>query len=202
MVRRTLVGLAALTIVCLVSDVTAHTRLTSPTPRSDSDGLKSGPCGNVTRTTSPMSVAPGESITVTWLETVDHPGYYRIALSPDSDDGFDDNVLADDITDVDCPSTPCSYTQEVTIPANPPCTDCTLQLIQFMGTAAPYSPYFSCADLEITGVGSPDAGPDNMGDGDVDGGCQVSGASSRGGLLTLLLVCLVLGWSGRHRTRS
>ena len=181
-------------------EASAHTRLTSPTPRSDSDGLKTGPCGNVARTGTPMTVNAGDTVNVAWLETINHPGFYRIALSLSGDDGFDDNILETDIADVNCTSTPCSYTQDITIP-DVTCDDCTLQLIQFMGNQAPYSPYFSCADLEIIGTGgSPDAGAGDD-DGGADGGCQVSGRTASSTIGTWLLVCLVLGASARRRRK-
>ncbi len=174
----------------------AHTLLTNPTPRSSSDGLKTGPCGGVSPTNAPMVVEGGETITISWLETVNHPGYYRIALSLDGDQGFDDNVLADNIADINCTSTPCDYSADVTFP-DIDCPNCAMQLIQYMGNAAPYSLYFSCADIQIggDGGGSPDAGPSGNGDnGGVDGGCSVTSRAGSGGIATLLLICLVLGY--------
>ena len=82
-----------------VETASAHTLLTNPTPRDNNDGLKTGPCGNVAQTSTPMEVNAGDTITVGWLETINHPGYYRIALSLAGDTGFDDNVLADNIAD-------------------------------------------------------------------------------------------------------
>jgi uncharacterized protein (TIGR03382 family) len=159
----------------------AHTLMTSPTPRSQSDGLKTGPCGNVAATDTPNELVAGSTITVSWLETVDHPGYYRIAYSAPGDADFEDNVLVDQIPDVPCADAPCSYTAEVTLPSEP-CEGCALQLIQFMGTAAPYSPYFSCADVALMapGPGASDAGvgdPDPQGSPGVSGGCNSGGGA-------------------------
>ena len=73
----------------------AHARLTSPTPRNTAAN-KTGPCG-VARTANATNFMPGQTITVTWAETVNHPGYYRIAFSPSADMGFDANVLLNNI---------------------------------------------------------------------------------------------------------
>lgn len=194
-----LVGLFAFAAVATPA-AHAHTMLSSPAPRVDNDGLKSGPCGpGSTRTDTPMIVAPGSTLTVQWLETVNHPGYFRLALSMGGDQGFDDHVLADDIADQDCQATPCNYTEEVQLP-DVECLECTLQLIQFMGTAEPYSPYFSCADLMITND-PPDGGGGGDGDGDgtAGGGCQVTSTTGRGAATTILLLCLVLGITSRRK---
>lgn len=172
--------------------------LSSPAPRVAEDGLKTGPCGpNSTRTDTPMIVAPGSTLNVQWLETVEHPGYYRLALSMANDEGFEDNVLQDQIPDEVCSAPPCNYSIDITLP-DVECLDCTLQLIQFMGTAEPYSPYFSCADLMITG----DPGGDGEGDGDGDasagGGCQVGSDAGHGAAATLLLLCVVLAITRRR----
>jgi MYXO-CTERM domain-containing protein len=191
--------LASALIACLTvapSVAAAHTLMTSPTPRSDSDGLKTGPCGNVAATDAPNELMAGSTITVRWLETVDHPGYYRIAYSMPGDADFEDHVLLDQIADVDCPDEPCSYTAEVTLPSEP-CEGCALQLIQYMGTAAPYSPYFSCTDVTLmaapgpvegdAGVGDPDPGTSPGG---VTGSCS-SGSGGSAGLAIFLAMALV-----------
>ena len=59
----------------------AHIVLMSPTPRSNA-ALKTGPCGGIEADGDAAAYEPGAAITVSWLETVDHPGYYRIAFSP------------------------------------------------------------------------------------------------------------------------
>lgn len=184
------------TITALIawsSSATGHILLQDPQPRNNNDGIKSGPCGGVPRTDTPAVFSPGETITVSWLETIDHPGYYRVAFSSADDQGFDDNVLLDDITDEVCTSAPCPYSVEVTLP-DQPCAACTLQLIQFMGTGPTYSPYFSCADVVLEG--DPIIDPDPPGD--QDGGCQASGGPS--GWLVGLLCALIAGVMFRRRT--
>lgn len=198
----------ALAALLLVPELAhGHALLLSPGPRNNDDGLKVGPCGNVAPTDSPTVLTAGDIIEVSWLETVEHPGYYRIAFSPGGDLGYDDHVLADDIPDIVCSAPPCHYSHSVTLPGEP-CTGCSLQLIQYMGRQAPYSPYFSCADLELVSPDEPDppdAGPDidppggDAGAGDpaspVSGGCAVSSAraSSSAGTLVLLLLAAAIG---------
>lgn len=211
----------AIALSCLLgSSAWAHTRLTYPVPRSPSDGLKTGPCGGVPPGT-PNLIAVGSTITVVWNETIDHPGYFRIAWSPPGDQGFEQNVLLDNIPDQVCTAPPCEYRADVTLP-DQKCQGCALQIIQFMGTAAPYSPYFSCADVDLVdaseipdaGVPMPDAGASG---GDVDagptdgsdagigggaatgvGGCAAGGQGG-GGALALLGLALVA--IGRRRRR-
>lgn len=158
----------------------AHIRMDQPVARNVwaagpfQDPIKQGPCGsgaNDPRTTDPEKIntfAPGETITVSWNETIDHPGFYRISIDMDGQDDFVTPTSAADIQDP--PVLPIlmdgipdeasgTYSVEVTLP-NETCDNCTLQLIQFMDEDEAES-YFVCADLVIEG-------PVN-GDGDGDG---------------------------------
>lgn len=144
-----------ITMLCNSGPVNAHVRwsLDSITPpRTNSTGLKENPCGGAARTSTPAIFSGGQTINVTFEETVNHLGYYRIAFSPANDLNFDDNVLIEYIPDATSTG---SYTREITLPVDV-CTDCTLQVIQVMTTApnpAPSQFYYSCADIEITDVG-------------------------------------------------
>ncbi|MBS1123398.1 MAG: hypothetical protein H6Q90_5626 [Deltaproteobacteria bacterium] len=182
------------TAVLLVTTATAqaHIALTFPPPRIADQ--KEGPCGKVgsTRGTTVTAFQPGETITVEWNETVDHPGHYRIAFDDAGNDAFQNPNNPND----NFPSTMVEpiadkagghYTQQVTLPTEP-CTDCTLQLMQIMTTTVPYNSfYYQCADITIGG----DAPPP----GDVDGGCS-AGAGAGPGLLVV-----VLGALARRRRR-
>jgi uncharacterized protein (TIGR03382 family) len=183
----------------------AHIQLTSPLPRTLQQ--KAGPCGDATtpRSQNPTVLEPGATITVTWNETINHPGHFRISFDADGQDftvplDFDDttqseNVLVDLIADANGGS----YTQEITLP-NVECESCTLQLIQMMTDKAPYGDgndiYFQCADVALrTGGGpapvGPDAGTGGGGGGDDDdtgdgsggggGGADAVGGCSAGG---------------------
>lgn len=114
-------------------------------PRNMSTGLKSGPCGGIARTNAPTVLTAGQSLVVQWEQTVNHPGYYRIAFSPSGDANFDDNVLVPMFQNV---ANQQFFETTITVPSTP-CTDCTLQLIQYMTENDPPSLYYSCSDIEI-----------------------------------------------------
>ncbi|MCI0505969.1 MAG: lytic polysaccharide monooxygenase [Gammaproteobacteria bacterium] len=129
----------------------AHARfvLDSATPpRSYSDGIKTGPCGNIPRTQNPATFDAGQQITVEWEETINHPGYFRVAFSPEGDLGFDDNVLYQADDNQDDLNVPHFYSAAVTLP-NEACENCTLQLIQYMTDRNPPTLYYSCADIRL-----------------------------------------------------
>ncbi len=180
--------LAAFTLV--PSFASAHVTLTSPTPRTTAQkdpvcGVVNGARANVT------TIAPGSTITVEWLETVDHPGHYRIAFDDDGEDfpvpptelegasaGMP-TVMIDPITDIQDGMLPAGgrpYSQQITLP-NIECENCTLQLIQMMTDKLPYTAtidavaaddiYYQCADIRLSNSAPPpmpDAGvPDDGG---------------------------------------
>ncbi len=172
----------------------AHIALKSPVARSnDQIQLKTGPCGQTTnaRTNNVTVFKPGQTITVAWDETVNHPGHYRISFDPNGTNfpnpkSFVDvsggvNVLVDGIADKSG-LTPIAYTQQVTLP-NVECNNCTLQVIQVMTDKPPYDPgptgndiYYQCADLVLT---NSDAGLPPPSDGGVivDAGPPIDGGS-------------------------
>jgi uncharacterized protein (TIGR03382 family) len=152
--------LAALLLVPSLAH--AHAVLLDPPPR-DPNQIKTFPCGGAGPTAAASaqrtSYAAGSTITVEFSEFVQHPGYFRIAFSPNGLDGFDQHVLVPMIADTNGSH----YSVQVTLP-NTPCDSCSLQLIQCMDGSLPpvasCSNYYSCADLVLTGAaGTPDAGP-------------------------------------------
>src|SRR5690606_35505952 len=52
--------------------------------------IKSAPCGRPDgeRGQHVYTYAPGETITVSWVDYLAHPGYFRIAFDDDGDDDF------------------------------------------------------------------------------------------------------------------
>lgn len=192
--------------------VSAHLNLTFPPPRTTS--LKSGPCGaqGSTRGTAVSTFLPGQTITVTWDEFVDHPGHFRIAFDDEGDDifvdpqGFDDvsggpGVLLDGIADRSGGGV---YSQEITLP-DIECDNCTLQVIQVMSDKAPYGDgndmYYQCADLVLSADAEPDENPmpattaEPPVEPDDEGcGCRSGGTVAAIGLLVLPL----LGWRRRR----
>lgn len=176
-------------LVLLSGTASAHIAMTKPAPRGVDQ--KAGPCGRSgsTRGTNVTEFAPGETITVEWDETVDHPGHYRIAFDDDGNDftnpnNPDDNfptTMVEPIAD----KSGGHYTQTITLPTTP-CDNCTLQLVQVMTTAVPYNSfYFQCADIRITGdVPPPDDDEDPPAE--TEGGCSAGGGVGGGGILLAL----------------
>lgn len=168
----------------------AHVQLDQPTRRQtelSGSGLeqKTWPCGRNARSANVTVLQPGQTITVRWTETIQHPGHFRIAFDQDGQDGFQDPVC---LTNCDTLSSPTfdfnndpgilmdnipdqvtdTYEVQVTLP-NVECENCTLQLIQVMYDKPPYTTepddplsddmYYQCADLALRpGGASPDAG--------------------------------------------
>jgi hypothetical protein len=200
----------ALFLLC--SNVLAHVQFSYPTPRrpgSGNEDIKNGPCGCSTdacpngdvRNPSRVTVLePGETITVTFNETVNHPGFYRISFDEDGQDAFEPPplsrsaiqtgtptlpVLLDDIEDIEDGMRSHMYEVEVTLP-NVECENCTLQLIQVMVTDATWPEeeiYFTCADIALraSGGGTGGAGAGGMSAGGMPGGGMSAGGTAGGG---------------------
>jgi uncharacterized protein (TIGR03382 family) len=212
----------ALALVAAAPTVAAaHIQLSGPLPRTLEQKQPNCGLATSTRSANPTVYAPGETITVSWNETIDHPGHYRIMFDVDGEDGFPlpvtlddqfDGVLANYIPDM----VGGAYTQEVTLP-DLECENCTLQLIQVMKAAPPFTVddiYFQCADIALRVGGGPDAGPGDGPDagpgdpGDDDpgnppdavGGC--SAGAGAGGPATLVVGILAGALGIRRRRRG
>ena len=178
---------AALAAVTVPTAVHAHFKLLEPASwlieDQRGDPQKTGPCGGTNTDYGKPSYAVtkavgGSQLHLKVLETIYHPGHYRVALavnSPaelppdpkattaDSDRGprsvsaeimspIQAPVLADGLwahqAKVDTP-----FETDVTLP-NISCKRCTLQIIQFMEQHAVNNPgmftYHHCAALQIT----------------------------------------------------
>lgn len=179
-------------VVSLPEQAHAHANLTEPKPRNDVANKEPGPCGGVPRTSSATTYAKGSSITVKWLETIDHVGCFQIALSAANDANF---VLLSQIDDP-MNGTPLARQTTVQLPADLTCDNCTLVLRQLMinASCAPNAEppvgetYYSCADIRITGDGdagpATDAGaapPAASGVGDPSGSAPAAGSSGPSG---------------------
>lgn len=203
---------SAVAIVSLSTLGNAHISLDMPVSRyyqasssqADQVKQKAGPCGvsgdGRTLTDSLISTyKPGETITVTWRETIQHPGHFRIAFDSDGQDfafpGEDSPsgvvILADNIAD----KSSANYSQQVTLP-DIECSNCTLQLIQVMTTdPPPYSAtgdlYFNCADivLKADAAGSTGTGGATSGTGGTaatTGGSRSLGGAGSGATTVVL----------------
>lgn len=148
-----------------------HAELVSPRPRSPGAKKEPGPCGGVLATGNPTPLIAGSTLKVDFKETVDHPGRYRIAFSPNATDTvaiYDANILLNNIPDLQgavSDLNPRNYSANITVPTTL-CNPCSLQLIQYMTENTPPTLYYSCADIRIVapgtqldgGVATPDAG--------------------------------------------
>ncbi|MBK9516295.1 MAG: lytic polysaccharide monooxygenase [Anaeromyxobacter sp.] len=177
------------------------------------DEMKFGPCGRLggARTLTPTTFAPGQVITVTFDEFINHPGFYRIAFDPA---GHDDlappsydaaslawtspagvQVLADRIPDA---AVGLTHGEVVVTLPEVECDGCTLQLIQVMTDKPPFDGgddlYYQCADLVLARTPGVDPPPAPVAP-EPAGGCASGGG---GGVLALLgLLALV----GAHQAR-
>ena len=135
--------------------------------------IKSAPCGRPDgdRGKHVYTYAPGETVQLSWVEYVGHPGYYRIAFDSDGEDDFKNpasikpagracaagerncgagdfynnkTVLIDDFGRHDDAPHGKRYSVDVKLPAVE-CENCTLQIIQVM-TEQAKSPYDPAAD--------------------------------------------------------
>ncbi|MCW5804500.1 MAG: lytic polysaccharide monooxygenase [Deltaproteobacteria bacterium] len=175
--------LTSLLLLFAASEATAHIHLTNPKARTDSltGDQKDQHCGVIGQTRNPARVTtyrPGETITVTWMETINHPGHFRIAFQPSGDtfgippagngppsgfpsldqtgqtDGAGALILKDFIADG-------TLSTDITFP-NMECDNCTLQFIQVMTDKPPYTVdansddvYFNCADITLSNAAPP-----------------------------------------------
>lgn len=217
------------------------------------DPQKSAPCGQAdpglaavpTNEVTPFS--PGDRITITIDETIFHPGHYRVVLSPNGMNGLPADPPVTAVGSDPCGSTvispatfpvladgqlqhtsPFSGPQsfQVTLPAGMTCTNCVLQVAQYMSNHALNNPggcfYHHCAMISIQASGGSgggsggagggaggaaglDGGPAGTGDGGPSGGeddgsgcgCAAAGL----GATPTPIALLVAWWFGRVRRR-
>jgi MYXO-CTERM domain-containing protein len=196
----------------------AHFILQSPAAATEQSPLgdpqKAPPCGDngsAVATGVVTSFQAGETITVTIEETIFHPGHYRIALA------LDDGIFPEE-PPVTPGSTPCGSAPidpapafpvladgvfqhsepfgepqsiQITLPDDVSCTNCQLQIIQFMSEHGLNDPggcyYHHCAEisLEADPVGATEGttAPGEESGGDSTGGApsSTSGVDDTGG---------------------
>jgi hypothetical protein len=181
--------------------VEAHALLNNPMPRDQQDGYKDppmtppgtgAPCGISEASSQPHNtLTAGAPITVTWSETINHPGCFVIDFSAANDQSFQILGVKSHMN----PPAPTSPTKakprmwslDVTLPSTP-CPKCTLRLRQLMLTSDVTadkcppasipngSTYYSCSNVALTAT-STGAG----GTGGATTGAGGTGGSARGG---------------------
>ncbi len=166
--------LAVTLLTASASIAQAHVHLLQPLSRTDDalgDPQKEQHCGNPaqTRTTRVTTYHPGETITVKFVETIEHPSWFRIAFQPNGEvfelppasNGNSINAMGvasasnfptENLTGMTDPATGTmvlmdriadgakDVMREMTVTLpNMECTNCTLQLIQVMQNNPPYT---------------------------------------------------------------
>jgi MYXO-CTERM domain-containing protein len=200
----------------------AHFHLNEPAATlvqaTNGDPQKVAPCGGAgTASNAVTTYTPGGMLTLKLAETISHPGHYRVAIAQDAASlpaappvtavGADQcgstviaqnpmmPLLADGLFTAITPADGEQITQ-IQLPAGYECTNCVVQVIEFMSNHAAPCFYYHCATVTISNnAPAPDAGvnvtPDadtgsgsgsNMG-GEISGGCSTGNAT---GLLALL----------------
>ncbi|MDI3282703.1 SCE4755 family polysaccharide monooxygenase-like protein [Polyangium sp. 15x6] len=150
------------------SSAFAHAVLMNPPPLTNDDNAKSGPCGcyfgaspedpaeDGSAAACPASgykvtdLMVGQPVQVTWKETVNHNGKFRVAISTKSIDTVKradlDAAVFYEANDANSQSGGLVSTT-ITVP-DTPCENCVIQLRQYMeGASKPY--YYSCAAVNI-----------------------------------------------------
>lgn len=208
--------LASFLLVAVPSVSWAHISMLQPKERTDGfNDQKNRHCGTPgwSRAANPSRTAtyrPGQTIRVMYRETVNHPGWYRIAFQPNGEvfsyppagagaGGFptvDQTGMVDAATGTiilkdRIPDAPPNTTMmiDVTLP-NMQCNNCTLQFTQFMTDRDTYTTddggavYFRCADITLTNEPTPDAPPAMMDAGPDASPPAADDGAARGGCST------------------
>ena len=186
-VIRVAAAAAVATAVAWPAAIQAHFKLLEPATwiveDQRGDPQKAAPCGatpTVTPSDAITKVVGGSKIHLKVLETIYHPGHYRVALSVNSRNELPADpytmermsdrgpisvwaaiqsppqipVIADGLFQhYTRPASPQTYEADIQLP-NITCPKCTLQVIQFMAEHGYNQPggysYHHCADLAIT----------------------------------------------------
>lgn len=203
-------SLAVLLLALVARSAQAHFWLETPSASyvqtaPYGDPQKSAPCGGDavgTPTNMVTTVTAGDLLTIRIRETITHPGHYRVSLgltgpqalpadppiTPSPTDQCASTtiqnpavfpVLADgQLRHTTSFATPQTFT--VRIPSNVSCTNCTLQVTQYMSSHGAPCFYYHCANLRILAA---DAGT-SAGGGSAAGGSAAGGSASAGGTAT------------------
>lgn len=221
---------AGLVLIAAAKPAAAHFTLTKPTSwlKEDPAALggggpqKGSPCGpggyDDVKPTPVSGVVTdfhvGETIEVTWTDTVAHPGHFRIALAANRDDLKNPTIVQDNSCNYDESMVPktasgnvladgilfrsrvgfnakegTKFSYMVKLP-DQPCDKCTLQVMQVMENdikALSNCYYFHCADIRIlpTGQTGGAGGTSAGGSSPGAGGIGSGGASAGGGAMGL-----------------
>jgi len=158
-------------VLSLSSLCSAHLEVSYPPTRYELNGTsqKTGPCATGTPTGIVTELVAGEQVTVTWDETVNHPGHFRVSLDLGGADDYPDPASENDmaVTGNVVAYIPddggSAFSHTFTVP-DQNCDPCSIQVIQVMTDKLPWGPtngddiYYWCSDIRIVDVASTDTG--------------------------------------------
>ena len=185
-------SLALIFILGSATSALAHFKLNTPTSMTvqstNGSPQKSAPCGlsdsptvadQSTKTNAVTTVQTGSMLTITFDETIFHPGHYRVALAqtmaqlPADPPVTAGGTACGSTTIMQTPALPVlgdgllvhntaltgTQTVNVQLPAGMTCTNCVLQVTQFMSNHALNNPggcfYHHCATVTISNNAPP-----------------------------------------------
>ncbi len=227
----------------LVATSDAHFKLTEPASLANQntfgDPQKTEPCGQddgnpaFVPTNLITTYEAGSTITISFTETVSHPGHYRVSLAQDMA-ALPADPAVTPVGNDECGSTPINnnptlplladgllahtqplngpQTMQVQLPAGMTCTNCVLQVTQFMSNHTAPCYYHHCATVTITAepVTPGDAGVNPTGDAGTtpepepdgaSGGCSTQRTSGAASLVGAAVVGLLLLRRSRRTRR-
>ncbi len=217
----------AIAVLTVASPALAHFKLISPAASFQQDTYgspqKSAPCGQADAgdtavpTNAVTQLMTGQMVDIEIDETIFHPGHYRVSLAdtmtmlpadppvtPGSSacgsTAIDTNptmpLLADGLL-VHTSRFTTNQTMQVQLPAGYRCTNCVLQITEFMSNHAAPCYYHHCAIVTISDdPGNPPMGETTAMPADDEGGCSAGGGQASG-LVALSMGLLLL----RRRAR-
>lgn len=223
----------AVVLVGFSGVASAHFHLYEPAANleqaTNGDPQKTPPCGGSGIATNAVTnYAPGGILTLKLAETVSHPGHYRVAIAQDEGSLPPPPTVTAEQGD-ECASAPIDANPTLPILADglfqnisiadgeqsvdiqlPPgftCTNCVLQVIEFMSNHSAPCFYHHCAIVNITANPPPgdagvtstgDAGDNGNGNGNGGGG-EISSGCSAGNTTGLLALIGLVGLRRRRR---
>ena len=135
----------------LASGAWGHEQLIDP-PLRDNTNQKIRPCGGVGWGSHVTALKPGDALLMHWVETIHHPGWFRISFRASESGDFNQTILAakvDSLVGID------DYTHTVTMPQT--LTDQGSVQLSFVMTDQPnntmpygYNEYSNCTDVILT----------------------------------------------------
>lgn len=208
-------------ILAIASPALAHFKLVSPAASFEQDNFgspqKSAPCGQADAgdaavpTNMVTQLMTGQMVSIEVDETIFHPGHYRVSLAENTamlpadppvtagttacgSTAINPNpqmpLLADGLLVHTAPFTS-NQTMQVQLPTGYTCTNCVLQITEFMSNHAAPCYYHHCAMITISDSGQP-GGDTSAPMDDAGGCCSTSRGSGASALFALIVGALLL----------